>query len=166
MPTGIAVRAALGQLSEQLVRSGVKIAHGSPLLPDLADSARVYMRLLYSFLGAIAPRDVYEGMRRSAEALAPDDHSLTAERTRSAVTNHRDWFAADVARARLRQQWSIVFREWDVVLCPVMATPAIPHDHSLPIEARDVEIDGKGYGVETSRSRLIETRQFQRHHSS
>jgi amidase len=84
-------------------------------------------------------------MRRSAEALAPDDHSLTAERTRSAVMSHRDWFAADVARARLRQQWSMVFREWDVVLCPVMATPAIPHDHSLPIEARDVEIDGKGY---------------------
>jgi amidase len=145
MPTGIAVGAALGRLSEQLVRSGVKIAHGSPLLPDLADSARLYMRLLYSFRAAIAPPDVYDGMRRSAEALAQDDHSLTAERTRSAVMSHRDWFAANVARTRLRHQWSMVFREWDVVLCPVTATPAIPHDHSLPIEARNVEIDGKGY---------------------
>jgi amidase len=63
-------------------------------------------------------------MRRAAAALAPDDNSLTAERTRSAVMTHRDWFAADTARAWLRHQWSVLFRELDVVLCPVMATPA------------------------------------------
>jgi amidase len=81
----------------------------------------------------------------SAEALSPDNNSLAAERTRATVMTHRDWFAADTARALLRQQWSMLFREWDVVLCPVMATPAFLHDHSLPIEARHIEIDGKGY---------------------
>ena len=33
----------------------------------------------------------------------------------------------------------------DVVICPVMATPATPHDHSQPIEARTLAIDGKAY---------------------
>jgi amidase len=30
------------------------------------------------------------------------------------------------------------------VLCPVMPTPAFPHDHS-PIEARRIRVDGKSY---------------------
>jgi amidase len=38
-----------------------------------------------------------------------------------------------------------LFREWDVVICPVMATPAILHDHSEPVEARTLEIDGTAY---------------------
>jgi hypothetical protein len=42
----------------------------------------------------------------SAEALRPGDNSLAAERIRGAVISHRDWIAADSARARL-QIWQI-----------------------------------------------------------
>jgi amidase len=134
-------------LSERLARSGVKVAHASPLVPDLADSARLYMRLWMSIVGADPnlPTDLYNEMRRSAEGLAPSDRSLAAERLRGAFISHRDWLAADAARARLQQQWSALFREWDVVLCPPASTPAIPHDHSFPEEARQIEIDGKRY---------------------
>ena len=79
------------------------------------------------------------------EALQPDDKSLAAERMCGAVLSHRDWMAADTARARLQQQWSELFREWDVVLCPLMPTRAFPHDHSMPYSARRIEIDGKEY---------------------
>jgi amidase len=48
-------------------------------------------------------------------------------------------------RARLLQQWSAFFREWDILICPVIAIPAFEHDHSLPLEAREIEIDGKNY---------------------
>lgn len=37
---------------------------------------------------------------------------------------------------------SRLFREWDVVLCPVLPTPAILHDHG-PMEARRVDVDGE-----------------------
>jgi len=68
-----------------------------------------------------------------------------AEHTRGTVLSHRDWLKADAARARIKQQWSLFFREWDVVLCPPASVPAFPHDHSLPIEARHLTIDGNGY---------------------
>jgi amidase len=147
VPTGSAVRAALNRLSDRLARTGVKVAHASPLVPDLADSARLFMRLWMSIVAADPnlPPDLYNDMRRSAEVLAPSDHSLAAERLRGAFISHRDWLAADAARARLQQQWSALFREWDVVLCPPTPTPAISHDHSLPQEARQIEIDGKEY---------------------
>ena len=84
-------------------------------------------------------------MSREAKALSPQNRSLGAERARGAVISHRDWLAVDNARARLQQQWGQLFREWDVVLCPAMPTPAFPHDHSSPIEFRRLKIDGKSF---------------------
>jgi amidase len=144
-PTSAAVKAALARLSERLAKAGVKIAHASPLLPDLAESARLYVRLLLSVWGSVVPRDAYSQMRKEAETLSPHDRSLAAERARGAVISHRDWLAADAARDELSHRWSELFREWDVVLAPVMPTPAFPHDHSTPVEDRHIRIDGRRY---------------------
>jgi amidase len=142
VPTAAAVRAALDLLSQRLVKAGAKVAHASPLLPDLAASARLYMRLLMSALSERWPAEIYQQAQTTAAAVKPDDDSLEAERHRGAVLSHRDWAAADTARIALQQQWADVFREWDVVLCPPMPTPAFVHDHSPMLERR-VEIDGK-----------------------
>lgn len=144
-PTASVVHAALGRLSERLARAGAKLAHSSPLLPSPAESARLYMRLLYSTWGAHLAPEAHAEARRAAQALSFRDRSLAAERMRGAVMSHRDWLAADAARARLQQQWRELFREWDVVLCPAAPTPAFPHDHSSPIESRSIEIDGKAH---------------------
>ena len=145
LPTASTARGALDRLSQRLVKTGTKVARESPLLPDLAESARVYMRLLVSVIAAFWPPDLYRQTQERANALKPDDSSLAAERVRGAVVTHRDWMAADGARAKLQQQWSALFNEWDVVLCPPMPTLAFPHDHSLPLSARRIEIDGKDY---------------------
>ena len=59
--------------------------------------------------------------------------------------SHRDWVLDDGARARLRAQWRELFRTFDAVICPIMPTPAYPHDHSPDQEARRIMIDGKDY---------------------
>jgi amidase len=145
IPTGGAVRAAIGRLSDRLAKVGVKIAHASTLLPNLADSARLYRRLLGSAKSTSLPLGRYQEMQSSAAALAPGDTSLSAEHTRGAVMSHRDWLEADMARQRIERQWSLFFSEWDVVICPSASVPAFPHDHSVPIEARRLEIDRKWY---------------------
>ena len=43
---------------------------------------------------------------------------------------------ADGGRARLRAQWRELFKSFDAVICPVMPTPAYPHDHSPEQEAK------------------------------
>ena len=145
LPTAGVIRSALGRLSERLGKAGVKVGHSEPLLPNLADSARLYMRLLFSVMAANWPPELYRRAQTTAEALAADDKSLAAERGRGAVLSHREWMAADGARNRLQAQWREVFRQWDVVLCPVMPTLAYPHDHSSPDYARRIDIDGKDY---------------------
>jgi amidase len=145
LPTAATVHGALDRLSQRLVKAGVRVGHESPLLPDLADSARLYMRLLLPAFSASWPLDQYKQAQGAAEALKPDDKSLAAERSRGAVLSHRDWVAASRARTGLQQRWSELFREWDVVLCPPMPTPAFPHDHSMPASTRRIDIDGKEY---------------------
>jgi amidase len=145
LPTANTVRTALDRLAQRLVRAGVTVGRENPLLPNLSDSARLYMRLLMSVLAAYWPPDRYRQAQSGAETLRQDDNSLEAERLRGAVLSHRDWVAADAARVRLARQWRELFREWDVVLCPAMSTPAFRHDHSSPDWARHIEIDGKPY---------------------
>lgn len=40
---------------------------------------------------------------------------------------HRDWLAADRARAEVRAVWARFFEDWDVLLCPVSIATAFPH---------------------------------------
>ena len=145
LPTGASVRAALEKLSDRLGKAGVTVARESPLLPDFAEAARLYMRLLLPAFSASWPLEQYDQVKAAAAALPPDDNSLTAERVRSAVLSHRDWMAADSARAGLRERWRRLFVEWDAVICPTMPTPPYPHDHSMPDYARKIDIDGKEY---------------------
>jgi amidase len=145
LPTNAAVRAALDRLAANLGKADVKIERQSPLLPDFAASSRLYMRMLLSFLGATFAPDLYAGAQQAAAQLAPDDISLAAERLRGIALSHRDWVLADGARARQRAQWRELFKGFDAVICPVMPTPAYPHDHSPEQETRRIDIDGKDY---------------------
>jgi amidase len=145
LPTTASVRAALNRLAQRLVKSGVEVAHASPLVPDLAVSARLFTRLLVAPLAEKWPPELYKQAQAAAAKLKPDDNSLAAESSRGAVMSYRDWAQATAARIKLQQQWHELFREWDVVLCPPMPTPAFPHDHSTPISRRKIEIDGMEY---------------------
>jgi amidase len=145
LPSNAAVRAALDRLAANLGKADVKIERQSRLLPDFAASSQLYMRMLMSFLGATLAPDIYAGAQQAAAQLAPDDMSLAAERLRGIALSHRDWVLADGARARLRAQWRELFKGFDAVICPVMPTPAYPHDHSPEQETRRIDIDGKDY---------------------
>jgi amidase len=144
MPTAVAVRSAVERFADRLARTGAKVGRSSPLLPDLATAARVYAQLLYSFFAADMPIDRYRRIQELAAALPADDVTMEATRLRGFVLGHRDWVAANRARAGLSQRWRDFFREWDVVVCPVMPTPAFPHDHT-PEATRRIRIDDRDY---------------------
>ena len=145
IPTAAEVTSALQALTSRLETLGVKTARSSPFLPDLAHAGKIYTQLLSSIFGAFLPLETYAGVAEAAKALATSDDSLAACRRRGTVLSHGDWILADAARARLRQQWRQLFREWDVVLCPPMPTPAFPHDHTPDQKDRRIDIDGKIY---------------------
>ena len=143
--TAASVRGAITILTAQLEKAGVNVTRDSILLPDLADTSRLYMRMLLSFLGAGMPPEVRAGARNAAAKLSASNTSLGAERLRGIALSHAEWVIANAARTRLRAQWRDLFETFDAVICPVMPTPAYPHDHSEDQEKRVITIDGVDY---------------------
>ena len=145
LPTDSAVRGTLEALAGNLAKAGVMVERQSRLLPDFAASSRLYMRMLLSFLATSFAPEIYAGAQAAAASLPADDISLGAERLRGIALSHRDWVIADGGRTRLRAQWRELFKTFDAVICPIMPTPAYPHDHSADQEQRRIKIDGKDY---------------------
>ena len=141
-PTAEVIRTALARLADRLGKEGATVARQSPLLPDLVEVTRNYMRLLGPVMTNGRPPEFYEQMRSLAATLAPDDQSLDAIYVRSANVGWREWEAANIVRTRLQHQWAMLFKEWDVVLCPPMPTPAFKHDRAEP-SARRLDVDGQ-----------------------
>jgi amidase len=60
--------------------------------------------------------------------------------------SHLAWLRGDMQRHDLRRVWHRWFEHHHLLLCPVMATPAFPHDHEGTILDRTVEVDGTRRG--------------------
>jgi amidase len=142
-PTAASVQTALNELADRLGHAGVSIARTSPLVPDLAEMARLHVELVTAERSAALPEDVYQRVESIAKALPADDDSLAAARVRGVAFSHRDWIWATRRQRRMREQCRELFKLFDVILCPPMPTAAFPHDHSKERQTRHVNIDGK-----------------------
>lgn len=145
LPVASDIRAALDQLAGRLTTAGATVARSSALLPDLAESARLHTRLVRNVVNFGRPPEYLQKMREGVASLARDDDSLRAWRMRAPLLTHHEWMAGEIARARLRQQWSMLFRQFDVVHCPPHAVVAFPHDHLEDMEERRLDIDGAAH---------------------
>src|SRR5260221_9417220 len=103
------------------------------------------MRKLMSFLAVPLQPEPKAATKGAAAPLPPEENSLSAERLRGIALSHRNWVMAEGGRSRLRAQWRELFKTYDAVICPIMPTPAYPHDHSDDQEKRRIRIGGKDY---------------------
>jgi amidase len=145
LPVANEIRGALDQLANRLSAMGTSVARMSPLLPDLAESARLHTRMVRNFIAFGRPQEFFKKTRDDVAGLKADDNSLKAWRLRGPLLTHHEWMAAEIARARLRLQWATLFKQFDVVLCPPFSVLAFPHDQTPDQEARSIEIDGNTF---------------------
>ncbi|NKQ51631.1 amidase [Amycolatopsis sp. K13G38] len=75
--------------------------------------------------------------------LAAVAYNLPDEALPPATATHRGWLARSEDRARARAAWARWFADYDVLLCPVTAMPAFPHDHAGDIGTRVIDVDGE-----------------------
>jgi amidase len=142
-PTEASTQKALDHLAQCLSKAGIKVARTTPHLPDLAEIARNYACLLSAWFAVNTPMIEYQNAKIAAEKLSNNDTSLDAAFMRGGVMSHRDWLLTTQTRDQLRQQWRKLYQEFDVVLCPVMPTSALPHEHAGNMELRQIDIDGQ-----------------------
>ena len=135
------VSARVDAVAEALRGLGAKVDFDARPV-DAEHTHFVYQSLLQATMSARLPDDRYEKILRQVEALPADDESLGAVIQRSQVARFRDWHANNEKRTHIRWGWHAFFERHDVLLAPVMATSAFPHDHG-PVGARTVLVNGK-----------------------
>jgi amidase len=111
----------------------------------LAQSAQLYALLQNAIEGARLDAASYQRMQEDVASIPAGTTDLGALRRRGTVLSYRDWFASHQKRVEMQHQWRELFREIDVVICPVHPTPAWPHDHSPDRPARLLDVDGKDF---------------------
>ena len=136
------VQARLGALAAFLGRQKAKVSDTARPDIDTAEAQRVYVLLLRAATSGRQTPEQFEQNREIARGLRPDDESYYARMTRANVASHRDWLAASEARHQMRWRWAEFFRDWDVLLCPVAASAAFPHDHEGERHERSITVNG------------------------
>lgn len=56
--------------------------------------------------------------------------------------DHQSWMGLDNERTYYRMGWQSFFQDWDVLICPIMPTPAFAHDQT-DLMTRVLEVNGE-----------------------
>ncbi|MDT0634520.1 amidase [Spectribacter hydrogenoxidans] len=145
-PIDTETRRLQGTLATALEGAGAEV-DASPDLPvRFPDSFLLYQQLLNAVVGAGIPPKLYRRARRAAALFrlmrrtrAGTLGGFVAEATQS----HKTWAGAHERRERQRRDWAAFFERFDVLLMPVTATPAIPHNQEGNLFARRIDVDGR-----------------------
>ncbi|MFU8816849.1 MAG: amidase [Pseudomonadales bacterium] len=129
-------------VGERLAALGAVVSDTARPAVDLDVSHRTYIYMLNGVMAAGTPDEQFAAMQAQVAALDRDDMSDAAVMARSAVQHHRDWLRASNMRERLRMAWRAFFDEWDILICPQMATTAFEHDHRQ-FEQRTLVVDNE-----------------------
>lgn len=102
----------------------------------------IYEKLLHAAMSARQPEEAFQANLNRARALQPDDMSDSARLARASTQYYKDWHAQAELRTHLRWAWHRFFSEYDILLTPMCASAAFPHDHNPKLSARSMVVDG------------------------
>jgi amidase len=125
-----------------LRRAGAQIDEAARPAIDDGEHQQLFMLLLRAATASRMGDADFAARQAIAATLGPDDMSPRAAVARGATLYHRAWGVANEQRARLRQQWREFFTTHDVLLTPIAATAAFPHNHNPDREQRLVPVNG------------------------
>ncbi|MFK8021256.1 MAG: amidase [Pseudomonadales bacterium] len=134
-------QAIIENLADVLEKAGATVSFSARPDIDVKRSHTTYMTLMHSIMGASASKNAYQKSQLIASQLSADDDSPAALIARGMSATHRAWLQANNYREKLRYQWRDFFLDWDILLCPQMATAAFEHDQNPKLSARTVMVD-------------------------
>ena len=113
------------------------------------------MESKYSVLNAIKSNngwtvvneDEFEKHRQRAIKSDPYDFSYRTIIDRAVTMSHREWLAWN--NERVQREWQTFFENYDLLLTPVAASAAFPHDHAGERADRTIPVNnGQEPGVD------------------
>src|SRR6516162_8798883 len=128
---------------DAVVRTGATVDDAARPGIDDEEHHRLFMLLLRAATASRMRDEDFARQQEIAATLNDDDVSDRAAVARGATLLHRDWGNANESRTRLRYAWREFFKRFDVLLTPVAATAAFPHNANPNRDERMVMVNGK-----------------------
>ena len=142
-PIDASVASLIDQAITAIDNAGATLEREVKTPITLEENERLFMLLLRAATGSRMTEGAYAEQVKIAAALSPHDMSPAAHIARGATATHRAWGQANEARNKLRYAWQEFFTRYDVLLAPIGATAAFPHDHNPDRAARRVVVNGE-----------------------
>lgn len=137
------IEAAIMRLAQTLQRHGVRVDQNVEWPVDLDLCLQDYMMMMRAVGTRHSQPDVLKRLSDEAPTLQSGDRSYRAAVRHAAGLTHHQWLSLNSRRSRFRAAWQRFFRSYDVVLCPVHASLAFPHNTAIARELRTLEINGR-----------------------
>jgi len=134
--------AAVEAAGRVLADAGAHVDFSARPAFDATEAYHLYLQLLDAALSARMPEAVMARRRAAKAGLPADAMSADAVMIRSVDMSHREWLGLNDRRGHMRRAWGVFFQEYDVLLCPVLATPALPHRQDGDTWERTIQVDG------------------------
>jgi len=136
------MRGLLERAADALTKAGAQIDREARPEVDFRVAVDTYVELLMPIMSLELPDAVARELARGGEQVPPGAPGLLAASARAYAARHRDWLRTHERRERIRARWAEFFRAFDVVLCPVMLTPAFVQDTG-EFTARRILVNGE-----------------------
>jgi amidase len=116
----------LQALVDKLAKAGCKVKEAEPDI-DTAQLNEIYIRLLRAATSGRIPDADIDGLKQD---MANGDTDPCLARAVDGVTmSHRRWLQLNNERHLMRLKFNALFKDYDILLRPVAASAAFPHDH-------------------------------------
>jgi amidase len=135
--------AKLDELAAFMEREGATVSRTARPPFAAVDAYQLYLKLLDAAWSGRLTEQQLSDKRAGAARRAPDDMSADAIMVRGVDMTHRTWLGLNEQRAKYRRAWSAFFQEWDVLLCPPIATAALPHMQDGNTWERTMTVNGR-----------------------
>ena len=136
------VQDLIARLAEFLVQEGATVAHGERPKFDTEEYYRLFMVLLRAATAAALTNEEFARDTALGKGASVATREMARLNAYGATLSHRDWQRLDERRHRYRQAWRQFFERFDLLLCPVLSTPAFAHS-TVPPEQRTLTVNGR-----------------------
>ncbi len=139
-PVSRAMADRVQMVGDTLAKLGATVSDTARPDFTMEEAMRVYLYMLNGVMAASMPESHIEATQKVVDGLDPNDNSREAILARSTVQKHSEWLSENNTRDKLRFAWREFFGDWDILICPQVATTAFPHDHA-PFSQRTLTVD-------------------------
>lgn len=134
----------LSTFADALENAGAKVVRNLEPEIDTEEHFTLYMTLLGAAMSAGVAESDLEELGGILKAMnSPATERVVTPRLKGLGMRHSDWLLLDNERRIARLKFDAFFEDHDILLAPVCASQAFPHNHEGERFERSIELNGK-----------------------